>query len=61
MPVAAEVGSGQRHDDDMPLAHADLAVATGTEVGLARLVGLHAADLDLIVGVVVGAGHDRTR
>jgi hypothetical protein len=58
MPVPAQVGCRDRDDDQMPFADADLAVATGTHVGLTRFIGLHASYLDV---VVAGALHDWTR
>jgi len=56
--VSTKVRGGPRHDDDVTLAGADLAVATRAQVCLARFVRLHPPDLDV---VIVGAGHDHTR
>ena len=50
VPVAAQVGRVDRHDDLVAHAGGDLVVATGTAVRLDRLVGL-----DVAHGHVVGA------
>ena len=47
VPVASQVGRLDRHDHEVAGAGRDVAAASGAEVGLGRLVGLDAADLDL--------------
>ncbi len=64
MPVAAVVGRGVRHDDEVSESRWYVLVAARTEVRLDRLIRLHAADGDRPVEVVVVAGravhvHDR--
>jgi len=50
--VASVRGCVARHDHGVPLAGRDLVIATGAAVRLGRLVGLHAAHVDAVVGVV---------
>jgi len=47
MPVAAQVGRVEGHDDEVPGAGRDVLVAARAEVGLLRLVRLDAPDLYL--------------
>ena len=47
MPVAAEVGRIDRHDDDVARAWRDVLVTTRAAVALDRLVGLDPPDLYL--------------
>jgi hypothetical protein len=49
VPVAAEVGRLGRDGDEVADPRLDVVVAAGAEVGLDRLVGLDAADLDVPV------------
>jgi hypothetical protein len=48
MPVAAEIGSARRHDDEVPGAGLDVAVTTGAHVALDGLVGLDHPDLGVL-------------
>jgi hypothetical protein len=47
VPVPPEIGRAERDHDEVADADADVVIAAGTEVHLARFERLHAADLYL--------------
>jgi len=48
VPVAAQLGSGPRHDDQVAQALCDVLIAARAEVRLPGLVGLDLPDLQLL-------------
>jgi hypothetical protein len=61
--MAPEVGRVAWHHGHVADADGDLLVAARAEVGLARLVGLDGADLDVVVGRCQrgSSAHNRSR
>jgi hypothetical protein len=49
--VAPVLGYLQGHHDEVGDAHADLLIASGTQVGLARLEGMDERDFEVVAAV----------